>query len=98
MIEAQDIRVITLDPVLIVGSDDDRDADPVKVGENPYDVVCRIDVEVAGRLVGEDNRRAVDDGAGDRQALLLTAGERDRHRLFACQQANLCLLYTSRCV
>ena len=32
-------------------------------------------VEVAGRLVGEQDARAVDERAGDRDTLLLTAGE-----------------------
>ena len=32
-------------------------------------------VEVAARLVGEQQRRVVDEGAGDRDALLLAAGE-----------------------
>ena len=32
-------------------------------------------VEVAGRLVGEQHQRPVDERAGDRDALLLTAGE-----------------------
>ena len=35
-------------------------------------------VEIAGRLVGEDDRRAGRQGAGDRHALLLTAGELTR--------------------
>jgi len=43
----------------------------VKVRENPEDRVRRFDVEVAGRFVGEQDRRAIDDGASDGQALLL---------------------------
>ena len=35
----------------------------------------RLRVEVAGRLVGEEQARRVDDGAGDRHALLLAAGK-----------------------
>src|SRR5690606_34682575 len=35
----------------------------------------RYPVEVAGRLVGDDERWVGDDGAGDRHALLLTARE-----------------------
>ena len=42
--------------------------------------ICRtsslvVRVEVAGRLVGEQQRRAVDQRPGDRDALLLAAGE-----------------------
>ena len=32
-------------------------------------------VEVAGRLVGQEDRRAVDEGPGDRHPLALAAGE-----------------------
>ena len=34
-----------------------------------------VRIEVAGRLVGEQQARRVGDGAGDRHALLLAAGE-----------------------
>jgi hypothetical protein len=34
-----------------------------------------LGIQVAGRLVGEDDRRLVDEGPGDRNALLLAAGE-----------------------
>ena len=39
-----------------------------------------VDVEVAGRLVGQQQRRVVDQRAGDREALLLAAGELVRQR------------------
>ena len=81
--------MITLDPLLVVGGDDDGDADPVEVGEDAENLVRRVDVEVGGRLVGENDGRAVDDGAGDGQTLLLAAGEGDRRRLGARQQADL---------
>ena len=38
----------------------------------------RLAVEVAGRLVAQEQRRVGDDGAGDADALLLAAGERAR--------------------
>ena len=38
-------------------------------------------VEVAGGLVGEDDARVVGDGARDRHALLLAAGELARARV-----------------
>ena len=37
--------------------------------------IAGLGVEVAGRLVGEDDGGAVDERAGDRHALALTAGE-----------------------
>ena len=39
------------------------------------------DVEVAGRLVGQQHVRVVDQRAGDREALLLAAGELMRKRV-----------------
>ncbi len=39
------------------------------------DVVGRGAVEIAGRLIADDDRRIGDDGARDRDALLLSAGE-----------------------
>ena len=48
----------------------------------------RLRVEVAGRLVGEQQRRIGDDGAGDRDALFLSARELTRVVLVAIAQAD----------
>ena len=64
-------------------------ADLVEVDEQVDDLARGLGVEVGGRFVGEQDRRAVDDGARDAQALLLAARERDRIGLFARQQAHL---------
>ena len=40
-----------------------------------HDLLARPGVQVAGRLVGHQERRVVDEGAGDGDALLLAAGE-----------------------
>src|SRR5213080_971704 len=45
-------------------------------------------VEVAGRLVAEEDRRLADDGAGDGDALLLAARERPGARLGARAAAD----------
>ena len=47
----------------------------VEAKQKVVDLVGGAGVEVAGRLVGEQQVRAHDEGAGDRHALLLTAGE-----------------------
>ena len=39
------------------------------------DLRADMGVEVRGRLVGQEDRRHADQGAGDRHALLLSAGE-----------------------
>ena len=36
---------------------------------------ARLAVQCAGRLVGQDQRRLIDHGAGNRDALLLSAGK-----------------------
>ena len=43
--------------------------------EDPVDLVAGLGVELAGRLVGQDEERLLDQGPGDRHALLLAAGE-----------------------
>lgn len=73
MIEAQHIRVIALDPVLVVRRDDDGDADTVEVGEDFENLGRRLGIEIAGRLVGQQHGRPVDDGAD----LLVLSGGRN---------------------
>src|SRR2546423_10085193 len=46
-----------------------------RVAEQLEDLAARRRVEVAGRLVGEPDRRARDERPGDRDTLLLAAGE-----------------------
>ena len=46
-------------------------------------------VEVPGRLVGEDHPRLDGEGAGDRDALLLAAGEMRRQMVGAIGEADL---------
>jgi len=54
---------------------DDEDGPPVPRGraQQRQDDRARLGVEIAGRLVGEDQRRVVDERARDREALLLAA-------------------------
>jgi hypothetical protein len=47
----------------------------VQFGKDGQDVVGRCGVQVAGRLVGQDQRRVGDNGARNRHALLLSTGE-----------------------
>ena len=59
-----------------VGDQHDRPAPLVEVGEEADDRVAGAAVEVAGRFVGEDDRRVADEGAGDGDALALAARQR----------------------
>src|ERR1035437_5775280 len=58
-----------------VGDQDDGAARRVQGNQHLEDLVARRTVEGAGGLVGEDEVGIGDQGAGDRHALLLTAGE-----------------------
>ncbi len=58
-----------------MGDHDDSVALGVDALEFFHDGEGRVGVEIAGRLVGEDDFGVSDDGAGDGDALLLTAGE-----------------------
>src|SRR3954447_12075774 len=54
------------------------DGDPllrVELLEHLEDLLARARIEVAGRLIGEQERGVIDQGPGDRDALLLAAGE-----------------------
>ena len=61
--------------VCIVRDEDDGEAGAVELREERHDLGARRAVERAGRLVGEQQHRIVHEGAGDRDALLLPAGE-----------------------
>jgi hypothetical protein len=56
-----------------VGGDDHRGARAVDPVQELHDPDGRLGVQVARRLVGEQERRVVDERAGDRDALLLAA-------------------------
>ena len=62
-----------VDHLLVVGRDDDGRAGAVDPVDQLHDPDRRLGVEVAGRLVAEQQRRVVDERARDRDALLLAA-------------------------
>ena len=65
-----------LGDVRLVRDEDDRAAVLlVELLERPEDDLAGSGVEVAGRFVGEDQGRVVDEGARDGDALDLPAGE-----------------------
>ena len=60
----------------VVGHHDERLAEGVdRLAQEVEDLLARRRVEVAGRLVGEDDHRLQDERAGDGHALLLASGE-----------------------
>jgi hypothetical protein len=58
-----------------VGDDQNGGTGDVEVAEQFHDRLARRRVEVAGRLVGQQQCRAADERAGDGRALLLAAGQ-----------------------
>ena len=67
---------------------DDRGAGRVELLQQRDEGVAGGAVEVAGGLVGEHDRRPVDQGAGDRHPLALAAGELRRPGRRAVGQAD----------
>ena len=60
----------------VVRDEDDREAVlEVELAEEIENLLARLRVEVAGRLIGDQKRAPVDQRAGDRDALLLAARE-----------------------
>jgi len=58
-----------------VGNEDNGGAGLMIIGEMCEDGACVVGVEVAGRLVGEDEAGAVEHGAGDGRSLLFAGAE-----------------------
>ena len=70
-----DARAIT-GHVRLMGDDDDgQPIFLIELLKHAQDFLARVRIEVAGRLVGEQKLRLIDQGAGDGDALLLAAGE-----------------------
>ncbi len=67
-----------LDQSLVVGGDDDRGADPVHLLEQLHQPLRLAVIEVAGRFVRQQQRRAGNHGARDGDALLLAARQGKR--------------------
>ena len=57
----------------VVGGDEHGRAAGVDLAQQVHDLERQIGIEVAGRFVGEQQHRIVDERARDRDALLLTA-------------------------
>ena len=72
-----------------MGDHHDGGAVFVELPEELEDAVGGFAVQVAGGLVREDDLRAVEQGAGDGDALLLAAGELMRHLMGLCRHAHV---------
>jgi len=85
--EADDAARVTRDGFL-VRDHDERVAQLVEVLEERHDLDARLGVQVPGRLVGEDDRGPVHEGARDGDALALAAGQLVRLVVDAVLQAD----------
>src|SRR5688572_28845228 len=81
IMHADDLAVAEADGALrargdfrIVRHDEHRDARAMDLREEVHDLLARLAIERARRLVGEDQARLPDQRARDRDALLLTTG------------------------
>src|SRR5262245_17845658 len=61
--------------VVLVRDQNDGIALTVQIGEEGHDFFAGLGVEVAGRLVGENDRRRIDESACDGYALTLASGK-----------------------
>src|SRR5262245_27735107 len=79
----------SLGDVGLVRDDDHGDAGRIKLLEQLDDLVSGMAVECAGRLVGENDMRIVDQSAGNSDALLLAARKLGRLMRFAMREPDL---------
>jgi hypothetical protein len=73
----------------VVGDDEQRLPGRTEAVEQPEDLQSGGAIEVAGRLVGEDDERLVAERARDRDPLPLTARERRGQMLGSVGEADL---------
>ena len=74
--------------VIFVRDHDDGFARLIQLGEQGHDFVAGARIEVARRLVGQNDVRIVDQGAGNGHALLLAAGQLRRPMAEPIAQAD----------
>jgi hypothetical protein len=75
LVQADDVVDVALGARVVGHHDDGLLEDAVQLAEQRQDLDGALRVEVAGRLVGDDEIGIGDDRARDRDALLLAAGE-----------------------
>ena len=73
-VEQVDVPSGLRDVARIVRREADRRAVGVQLGEHLHQRIAALRIQVAGRLVGEQDRRPAGDGAGDGDELLVAAG------------------------
>src|ERR1700748_2947423 len=74
--------------VLLVCDHDDGDAALVELLKNCHDLDTRSAVEIAGRFIRQQDFRIIDQRAGNRDALLLTAGKLTRKMVLTTPESD----------
>ena len=74
--------------IRFVGDHNDRNSAIIQFLKNSHDFDARPAIEIAGRLIRENHFRLVDERAGNRHALLLTARKLARIMIFAACQPD----------
>jgi hypothetical protein len=74
---------------LVMGNNHQCDATPIEFFEQTNNLFASVAVKIAGRLVGQYQRRLHDGGAGNRHALALTAGQLIRTMVGAVFQTKI---------
>jgi len=87
LLEREHAHIGILQHTFIVGGDKQGDADLMEGVKYRHDLLRVFGIQISGRLVGQQDGRAIHDGACDAQTLLLAAGQRDGIGFFALEQA-----------
>ena len=80
--------VVDVHQVEVVGRDDDGGAELLQFHEQAQQAAAEAGIDIAGRLVGQQQLRPSDQGAGDGGTLLLAAGKHGRHGVHALAEAD----------
>ena len=81
-------RVDLVHQAEIVGGDDDGGAEPVELDEQAQQPARQRRIDIAGRLVGEQDLGLLDQRPGDRRALLFAARKHRRQHMHALAEAD----------
>ena len=82
----------------LMGDEDDRVAGLIQTLEERHDLDACPRIQIAGRLVGQEDRRIVDEGARDRHTLPLAAGQLVGPVALAVREFDLASAWLARAI
>src|SRR3970040_1186624 len=86
--ELEPAMIETIDELQVVGGDQQRDADVVEALEQSHDLERQLRIQVAGRLIRDDDVGAARHGARDADALLLPRRQSNRRGAFSVEEPH----------